>query len=128
MRGESDDLLRDPPRRVRRDGHTAGGYLGRGGVRPNQYTDAPVPVHRLGNEFADPVEHRTGLCFITGPVRRHRLQARVLTQVVPDQLGHVAVHGFVVGHPVARRVGERYLTCCGDIEHLGADRAAVPVR
>ena len=43
---------------------------------------------------------------VAGPIRRHRLQQRTLLQVVRDQVRQIAVHALVVGHPVARRVGQ----------------------
>ena len=86
-----------------------------------------VPVHRLGHQLTDPVQHDPGLGLVTGPVGRHRLQAGVLVQVVGDQLRDVAVHGLVVGHAVAWGIGQEHPVGLGDGEDLPADLAALGV-
>ena len=125
--GQRDHLLGDPAGRVGRDLRPPLGHLGRRRIGTDQHADPAVPVHRLGHQFTDPVQHDPGLGLVTGSVGRHRLQAGVLVQVVGDQLRDVAVHGLVVGHAVAWGIGQEHPVGLGHGEDLPADLAALGV-
>src|SRR3954451_9814832 len=116
-RGERDDLLGDPVPGIPGDlGPPVGDLGGRGG-RADEDTGAAEAVDRLGDQLADPLEDGASLGPVPRPVGRHRVQQRVLVEVVNDQLGHEGIHRLVVGDAVAGRVGQRDMTGGGDVEH-----------
>ena len=104
--GQRHHLLRDVAPRVGLDPLAHRLALGVGGRRSDQHPVAARLGHRLHHQLVEAVEHVGPLVLVPQEVGGHAGEDRLGAEVVADELGHVGVHGLVVGHAVAHRVGD----------------------
>ena len=109
------------------------------GARPVADHDAVAAalVGRFDDEVTEVCQYVLALVVIHAAIRRDIRDQRLLSQVVPDHVGHPRVHDLVVGHACSRRIGDRHvsgLPCphqASDTEHrvgqehLGIDEEIV---
>ena len=121
-RGQSDDLLGDPPRTgswrlaTRRLATSAADASG-----PMSTPMPPCPS--TGLVTSSPTRSST---VRPRPRRWYGMSAptpdRTFIEVVPDQLGHVAVHGLVVGDPIPGELA----SVTGPVSAISTNRADAP--
>ena len=117
-RGQLDHRLGDPAARV---GDQPLAQRVQGGAvrgRSDDQALAAGAVHRLDHHLVEAVEDVGEGVRLVQAVGVDVGQDRVLVEVVPGQVGHVAVDELVVGDPVADGVG--------DADPAGADRGDQP--
>ncbi len=122
VRGQRDDLLRDPARRRLLDRAPALVELVPRRRGPDQYAAAAVAVDRLGDQLVEPVQHRAELVGVPAAVGRHGGEQRPLVEVVADDVRDDAVHRLVVGHARAGHVRQHDVAVARGLQDARADR------
>ena len=77
-------------------------------MRPHQHAVAAGFVGRLHHQLGQVLQHILAVVVAPAQIRRHVRQDRILALVIADHVRHVGVDHLVVGHAVARRVGQRH--------------------
>ena len=125
--GQVHHLLGDPIARVVEDFLAGLGQFGIGGLGADHDAVAPRLGHRLHHQLVHAVQHLGPLVFLPQQVGVGIGDDRLLAQVVPDHVGHIGVHGLVVAHPVAHRVGNRHRAGPGGGHQAGHSQGGLGV-